>query len=313
LKNPKILLLDEATSALDSVNESIVQEALDDLLKMKRTTIVIAHRLSTIRNADVIVVFKDGGIIEIGSHDELLGREVSEYGKLVEAQSRPNKSLLSDSLTASLVSKDVTSSFANKSMISSGQGIPEITFRNVVFSYPTRKSRPVLNGLNLVIHQGETLAIVGSSGGGKSTIIQLIERFYDIDSGSIQYQGVEIKDLNVNYLRDQIGLVSQEPILFNTSIRENIRYGCPTASDLEVEEAAKKANAHEFIMSFPSRYDTNMGETGSQISGGQKQRLCIARALLKKPKILLLGTLNGSFFNVSLLNTIAHGCSRLLA
>lgn len=290
MKNPKILLLDEATSALDSVNERIVQDALDDLLKIKKTTIVIAHRLSTIRNADVIAVFKDGCIIESGSHNELLEIEGSEYRKLVDAQSRPNKSVMSNSLDTSLVSKDVNSSLTHKSMTTNNQAVPEITFRNVVFSYPTRKSRTVLNGLNLAIYQGETLAIVGTSGGGKSTIIQLIERFYDIDLGSIQYRGVDIKDLNVSYLRDQIGLVSQEPTLFNTTIRENIRYGCPTASDLEVEEAAKKANAHDFIMSFPLRYDTNMGESGSQISGGQKQRLCIARALLKKPKILLLGT-----------------------
>ena len=215
MKNPKILLLDEATSALDSVNERIVQDALDDLLKIKRTTIVIAHRLSTIRDADVIAVFKDGCIVESGSHDELLRKEGSEYSKLVEAQSRPNKS----QLETSTVTENVRSSLVSKSIISNDQEVPEIKFHNVTFSYPTRKSRTVLNGFNLDIRRGETLAIAGSSGGGKSTIIQLIERFYDIDSGVNQYRGVDIKNLNVSFLRDQIGLVSQEPILFNTTIR----------------------------------------------------------------------------------------------
>jgi ATP-binding cassette subfamily B (MDR/TAP) protein 1 len=283
---------------MDSVNESIVQEALDDVLTtFKRTTIVIAHRLSTIRNADMIVVFKEGQVVESGTHLELLGKEGSEYSKLVEAQSRPNKSVLNSSSIQTIPTAAVESGSSSNSIVEIGNikssqnhsHIAEIAFRNVYFSYPTRRTKMVLKGLNLVIQQGETLGLVGHSGGGKSTIIQLIERFYDVDSGSVEYRGVDVREMNLSYLRDQIGLVSQEPILFNTSIRENIRYGKPAATDQEVEEAAKKANAHDFIMSFPSRYDTDMGETGTQISGGQKQRIVIARALLKKPNILLLG------------------------
>lgn len=281
LKNPKILLLDEATSALDSESEYVVQEALDGLLgKGNRTTIVIAHRLSTIRNADVIAVVKDGKIVETGTHDELMGRDGSEYGKLVAAQS----TVRSESRT------NFAASILSKSVIQTNEDItsPQIEFRDVYFHYPTRPSNEIFKGLDLKIKHGETLAIVGTSGGGKSTIIQMIERFYDPISGSVLYEGQDLKDLNIKWYRDQIGLVSQEPTLFNTTIRENIKYGLPDATQEQIEEAAKKANAHDFIMAFPLGYDTEVGESATQISGGQKQRIAIARAILKKPKILLL-------------------------
>ncbi len=114
-----------------------------------------------------------------------------------------------------------------------------------------------------------------------------IERFYDPVDGSVEYEGTDLKELNVGWLRDQLGLVSQEPTLFNTTIGENIKYGLPSATQKDIEEAAMKANAHDFIMSFPDGYNTNVGENATQVSGGQKQRIAIARALLKKPKILL--------------------------
>jgi ATP-binding cassette subfamily B (MDR/TAP) protein 1 len=164
---------------------------------------------------------------------------------------------------------------------------PQVQFRDVYFSYPTRPDVEIFKGLTLSIKNGETIAIVGPSGGGKSTIIQMMERFYDPDSGSVEYEGTNIKDLNVQWLRDQLGLVSQEPTLFNTTIGENIRFGLPSATQQDIESAARKANAHDFIMSFPKGYDTEVGENSTQVSGGQKQRIAIARALLKKPKILL--------------------------
>ena len=286
LKNPKILLLDEATSALDSESEFAVQQALDDVLVSgNRTTIIIAHRLSTIRNADVIAVVKDGKIVEQGSHDELMKKN-SEYAKLVAAQTNRQ------STTGSSVTSSLTDSFKFSILGSSNNDAetiesPQVQFRDVRFSYPTRPEVEIFKGLNLSIKNGETLAIVGPSGGGKSTIIQLIERFYDATSGSIEYEGTDITELNVQWLRNQLGLVSQEPTLFNTTIGENIKFGMPNASQQDIEDAAKKANAHDFIMSFPKGYATEVGENATQVSGGQKQRIAIARALLKKPKILL--------------------------
>lgn len=123
------------------------------------------------------------------------------------------------------------------------------------------------------------------SGQGKSTIIQLIENFYHPDHGVLEFRGVDMKELNVRWLRDQLALVSQEPTLFDMTIGENIRFGNTTASQEDVEEAAKQANAHSFILSFPDGYETQVGAGSSQISGGQKQRIAIARALLRKPKV----------------------------
>ena len=135
----------------------------------------------------------------------------------------------------------------------------------------------------------QTVALVGESGSGKSTVISLLERFYNPDSGAISLDGVEIKSLKVNWLRDQMGLVGQEPVLFNDTIRANIAYGKhKEVTEEELIKVAKAANAHEFISSLPQGYDTTVGERGVQLSGGQKQRVAIARAILKDPRILLL-------------------------
>jgi ATP-binding cassette subfamily B (MDR/TAP) protein 1 len=163
-----------------------------------------------------------------------------------------------------------------------------IRFDNVVFTYPSRPDHKVCQGYNLNIEAGTTVALVGASGSGKSTAIQLVERFYDPDQGSVTLDGADLKDLNVAWLRQQIGLVGQEPVLFSGTIAENIAYGKPGASRAEVEAAAKMSNAHDFIMEFPSGYDTDVGEKGGQLSGGQKQRVAIARAMIKNPAVLLL-------------------------
>ncbi|XP_023768908.1 ABC transporter B family member 13 [Lactuca sativa] len=164
----------------------------------------------------------------------------------------------------------------------------DIEFRNVSFAYPTRPEIKVLNGLNLKLMAGNSLAVVGPSGSGKSTVIGLVTRFYDPDLGAVFIDSFDIKKLNLKSLRKRIGLVQQEPSLFSTNIYENIKYGNENASEIEVINAAKLANAHEFISRMPEGYKTEVGSKGVQLSGGQKQRVAIARAVLKDPSILLL-------------------------
>ncbi|CAL5023522.1 unnamed protein product [Urochloa decumbens] len=164
----------------------------------------------------------------------------------------------------------------------------EVEFKNVEFCYPSRPETPIFASFNLRVPAGHTVALVGSSGSGKSTVITLLQRFYDPSAGEVTLDGVDIQRLRLKWLRAQMGLVSQEPALFATSIRENILFGKEDATEEEVVAAAKAANAHNFILQLPQGYDTQVGERGVQMSGGQKQRIAIARAIIKSPKILLL-------------------------
>ncbi|KAM3398909.1 hypothetical protein P3S68_002425 [Capsicum galapagoense] len=165
-----------------------------------------------------------------------------------------------------------------------------IEFKEVCFAYPTRPYMQVLHGFSLTISSGQTVALVGKSGCGKSTVISLLQRYYNFDSGQIMLDGIDIQDFNLKWLRHQMGLVNQEPVLFNDTIRANIMYGKEDgdATEGEVVAATKLANAHEFICGLQQGYDTMVGERGVQLSGGQKQRVAIARAIMKNPKILLL-------------------------
>ncbi|CAB9505477.1 Leptomycin B resistance protein pmd1 [Seminavis robusta] len=326
VSNPNVLLLDEATSALDSQSEQVVQAALDRIVEEQaRTTIIVAHRLSTIRNADIIFVIADGQVAEQGTHAELMTNEAGHYRHLVETQEGPTETAPADVATdAPVVQRDSSIVSVDNDDEPKGQGsfllgtpetcapppllapkddgeqIPAVRFRNVCFSYPARPTKTVFQNFNLDLLPGETVALVGPSGGGKSTTVALLERFYDPSGGVVEYKGHDITSLNVHWYRDQIGYVGQEPTLFPGSIAENIAFGAPNNSSREaIEEAAKQANAHNFIMSFPQGYDTQVGELGTQVSGGQKQRIAIARALIKKPPLLILDEATSALDNES--------------
>lgn len=163
-----------------------------------------------------------------------------------------------------------------------------ISFEDVTFRYPARPSIAALDGVSIDVEPGETVALVGPSGAGKTTIIQLVQRFYDPQSGAIRLDGIDLKDMERAAFRRQVALVPQDPVIFADSARENIRFGRPDATDAEVEDAAKAAAAHDFLTALPDGYDSYVGERGVMLSGGQKQRIAIARAILRDAPILLL-------------------------
>ena len=172
-----------------------------------------------------------------------------------------------------------------KDPITIKRGPHRVTFENVFFKYDDVM---VLKDINLDVKAGDVLALVGMSGGGKTSLVNLIPRFYDVTRGAIRIDGIDIRDVSISSLRDQMGIVTQEPILFNDSIRNNIAYGKRNATDKEIIKAAEAAYAYDFIQNFSNKFDTNIGELGGRLSGGEKQRICIARALLKDAPILIL-------------------------
>ncbi|KAJ1950433.1 hypothetical protein EC988_004389, partial [Linderina pennispora] len=163
-----------------------------------------------------------------------------------------------------------------------------VKFENIKFSYPIRPDTKILKGISFEAMTGKSVALVGASGSGKSTSILLAQRLYDAISGSVKVENLDVKDWNIMALRDNMAIVGQEPVLFNYTIAENIRYGKPGATQQEIEEAAKEANIYNFVMNLPDGFNTNVGQKGGRLSGGQKQRVAIARALVRKPKLLLL-------------------------
>jgi len=175
----------------------------------------------------------------------------------------------------------------------------ELVFEDVSFGYGDENDKLVISGLNLDVRAGKTLALVGPSGGGKTTLCNLIPRFYNITSGKITLDGVDIKDITLKSLRENIGIVSQSVFLFDGTVRENIAYGAPDASDEEIELAARRANIHEYITSLEKGYYTEVGERGVKLSGGQRQRIAIARVFLKNPKLLILDEATSALDNAT--------------
>ena len=215
--NPKLLILDEATSALDNKSELVVQDALDNILQQKKiTTIIVAHRLSTIRNSDIINILVGGVIVESGTHAALMDKQCY-YRKLVEKQDGIKDVSESNSALSSRCGSEVNlqqlQNGWSKLLVKETASIPHIAFNKVTFAYPTRPKKIIFDGINLNIERGSTVALVGPSGGGKSTTVGLVERFYDPVSGTVEYGGTDVKTINVHWYRDQIGYVGQEPVL----------------------------------------------------------------------------------------------------
>ncbi|RLN55813.1 hypothetical protein BBJ28_00014857, partial [Nothophytophthora sp. Chile5] len=188
----------------------------------------------------------------------------------------------------------------------------DIEFRNLEFTYPSRPDAKIYRNYSLKVARGQTVALVGASGSGKSTAISLLERFYDPEAGTVTLDGNDLKELSLQWLRERISLVSQEPVLFAGTIAENIELGKPGASREEVIDAAKKANAFDFIANFPNGFDTDVGDRGAQVSGGQKQRIAIARAILRDPEVLLLDEATSALDNESE-RVVQASLDRLLA
>ena len=288
----------KAFNAEKSIHQKFEKESADyknimtRLLRKKDLSSPMSEFLSTIV---MIVVMWYGGKLVLGGSSHLSAEEFIGYIAIFSQLIPPAKSFTSayyfiqkgsasarrihEILDAENEIKDI------KNAKSIAEFKSEIKFDNVTFSY---ENIQVLKDIDLSIKKGETVALVGQSGSGKSTLADLIARFYDVKTGSVQIDGENIKNLKIADVRKLMGIVNQESILFNDSIFNNILLGNPTATKKEVEDAAKVANAHDFILQCENGYDTNIGDSGVKLSGGQKQRLSIARAILKNPPILIL-------------------------
>lgn len=263
-------------------------------LKVQKLLATLNPILMIIMNASVIAIIMIGGFqveakaMQVGevmaavTYITQILMSVMMVGMMFQQVSRSAASMkrVNEVLSTNPVISD-----GHKSADSDNSGTVE--FRNVGFSYPGSSGKPVLSGINLKAEKGQMIAILGSTGCGKTSLVNLVPRFYDATKGDVLVDGVNVKDYDVDILRSKIGVVLQKSELFSGTVAENIRWGCETATDEEVKTAAKIAQAEEFIDGFNDGYDTMISEKGASLSGGQKQRMAIARAIIKKPEILI--------------------------
>lgn len=263
-------------------------------LKVQKLLATLNPILMIIMNASVIAIIMIGGFqveakaMQVGevmaavTYITQILMSVMMVGMMFQQVSRSAASMkrVNEVLSTNPVISD-----GNKSADSDNSGTVE--FRNVGFSYPGSSGKPVLSGIDLKVGKGQMIAILGSTGCGKTSLVNLVPRFYDATNGDVLVDGVNVKDYDVDTLRSKIGVVLQKSELFSGTVAENIRWGCETATDEEVKTAAKIAQAEEFIDGFNDEYDTMISEKGASLSGGQKQRMAIARAIIKKPEILI--------------------------
>lgn len=263
-------------------------------LKVQKLLATLNPILMIIMNASVIAIIMIGGFqveakaMQVGevmaavTYITQILMSVMMVGMMFQQVSRSAASM---KRVNEVLSTNPVISYGNKSADSDNSGTVE--FRNVGFSYPGSSGKPVLSGIDLKAEKGQMIAILGSTGCGKTSLVNLVPRFYDATNGDVLVDGVNVKDYDVDTLRSKIGVVLQKSELFSGTVAENIRWGCETATDEEVKTAAKIAQAEEFIDGFNDGYDTMISEKGASLSGGQKQRMAIARAIIKKPEILI--------------------------